>query len=422
MTIHNLPNHSFENFKCIIILYIICLLGQSTFAQNWAEWNYLNSNLPNSTFTGVDSDSSGNVWVSSYNGVAKFNNGTWQIFTSTNSPLPSDVCYSIATEGNIIWIGTVNGLVKYDGVSSWTIYTIFNSGLPYDYIVSVYVDRSHVKWISTIDPFGGLNAGGVTKYDDASWTTYNEMNSGLVSNFAFNTYVDVMNRKWIGTNNSGLNVFNDTIWEIYNVLNSGICNNSISKVEQDSNNLFWISTNNGLCTFDDVHGTWFTYDSTSGLPSNSVGDIEIDNNNTKWITLIGSGIASLNGTFWTFFDSTNTGKDINYTQDIKTIGSNVWLATGSGVFFYGDTSILKIDNIPPLDFSLYPNPCNDKVVVNIKLLDEIIGFSIYDLRGRVICEHKSNSNIISVDNLSPGMYFLTIYTSKNKYTKPFLKN
>src|SRR5687767_3034911 len=69
------------------------------------------------------------VWIGTQNGLARLFNGTWQIFTASNSSLPSPVVLSIAAAGeNCVWVGTDNGLVHYCQ-NKWTQYTTSNSRL-----------------------------------------------------------------------------------------------------------------------------------------------------------------------------------------------------------------------------------------------------------------------------------------------------
>ena len=173
-------------------------------------------------------DASDNIWISTYNGVAKFNGATWIIYNQSNSPVPNDVCYAIATEGNKVWIGSVWGLVEFDGGATWNVYTSSNSGLPYSYITSIDVDSFGNKWIGTLHPFG-TNGGGLTKYDNNNWITYNLSNSDISSDLVNSVYIDQNNTAWIGTE-LGLNTYNDTTWTVFQTFNSGIAGNHVGSV------------------------------------------------------------------------------------------------------------------------------------------------------------------------------------------------
>ena len=101
----------------------------------------------------------------------------------------SITCIAIDDSDNK-WIGTYEGLVKFDG-SSWTVYNTSNSGLPINSITCIAIDDSDNKWIGTCE--------GMVKFDGLVWTVYNTSNSGLPSNWIYRMTIDESNIKWICT-------------------------------------------------------------------------------------------------------------------------------------------------------------------------------------------------------------------------------
>ena len=82
---------------------------------------------------------------------------------------------SIAIDGSgNKWIGTDGGLAKFNS-ATWTAYATSNSGLPNNYILSIAKDSSGNKWIGTV-------GSGLAKFDGTTWTTYSTSNSGLPDN------------------------------------------------------------------------------------------------------------------------------------------------------------------------------------------------------------------------------------------------
>ena len=72
--------------------------------------------------------------------------------------------------------------------------------IPSNNINSLTIDEKADKWIGTTN--------GLTKYDGTKWTIFNTFNSGISSNFIVSLTIDVNGNIWIGTNN-GLVVFNE---------------------------------------------------------------------------------------------------------------------------------------------------------------------------------------------------------------------
>ena len=89
-------------------------------------------------------------------------------------------------------------------------------------------------------------------------------------------------------------------------------------------------------------------------------------------------------------------------------------------------SHVSIDEIESEDISIYPNPADNKI--NIELHDEQIEsaqIEIIDTIGRSIyINNTSSNNEISIDvsNLSKGIYFIKLNTEDRQYIQKFIKN
>jgi hypothetical protein len=73
------------------------------------------------------------------------------------------------------------------------------------------------------------------------------------------------------------------------------------------------------------------------------------------------------------------------------------------------------------DLSIYPNPV--ETLLNIQLtnntvIDKII---ITDSAGRRVKEQNSSAKFINVDNLATGVYFIQIHSGNKKWRNKFIK-
>ena len=290
----------------------------------WTVYNTANSGLPDDDVRVIKIDAAGNKWIGTYGGgVAKFDGTTWTVYHTLNSGLPATFVLSIAIDtANNKWIGTNSGIAKFDG-TNWTIYNNDNSGLPNDNVSAIAIDAAGNKWIGTDN--------GVAKFDGTVWTTYNTSNSALPHNNIFVITIDAASNKWIGTNGGGLAKFDGTVWTTYHSSNSGLPNNDIRAIVIDAVGNKWIGTNSGgVAKFDNT--TWTIYNtSNSALPSNYIYAIAIDNDNNKWIGVYEGGVAKFDGIFWTAYNASNSGLPNNDVQTIATdaIG-NKWIGTNNG--------------------------------------------------------------------------------------------
>lgn len=113
------------------------------------------------------------------------------------------------------------------------------------------------------------------------------------------------------------------------------------------------------------------------------------------------------------------------------IDNTVYVGTGvmlpdfnfsNSFYTHSFENALSIENFSPAELSIYPNPANDKLNVNLNSPIKNGMLEIRDLKGRIIktFEIKSN-NVLEISNLNKGVYFITIKSDQQKTTKIFLK-
>lgn len=118
-------------------------------------YNHYPSDLPYNTYSKILKDKKGNIWVSSRTkGAACFDGTVWSLYDSTKSPLKRVYCMAADSSGNM-WFSSVeevakpqHGLFKFDG-ENWTQYNSENSNLPYNDSYGMVVDRAGYLWLVT---------------------------------------------------------------------------------------------------------------------------------------------------------------------------------------------------------------------------------------------------------------------------------
>ena len=118
-------------------------------------YNHYPSYLPYNTYSEILKDQKSNIWVSSRTkGAACFDGTVWSLYDSTKSPLKRVYCMAADSSGNM-WFSSVeevakpqHGLFKFDG-ENWTQYNSENSNLPYNDSYGMVVDRAGYLWLIT---------------------------------------------------------------------------------------------------------------------------------------------------------------------------------------------------------------------------------------------------------------------------------
>lgn len=270
------------------------------------------------------------------------NKPEWTVYNMYNSGLPDNQVTSIIIEENgTKWIGTWDGgLASYDG-NNWTVYNTTNSGLPVNRVRALAIDSLGNKWIGTLD-------GGLVSYDGTNWTIYNTENSGLPHNRIWSISIDVDGNKWIGTSD-GLVKYDNSNWIIYNTENSGLPINWIYSIAIEKCGTKWIGTRDpsgsdgGLIKYDDTNWTKYNTEN-SDLPDNRIESITIDENGVKWIGTGDhwgqeGGLVKFDGTNWTVYSTFNSDLPDNLVNciEIDEIGIK-WIGTFDGLANFDNTN------------------------------------------------------------------------------------
>ncbi|MGD0343195.1 MAG: two-component regulator propeller domain-containing protein, partial [Bacteroidales bacterium] len=201
-----------------------------------------------------------------------------------------------------IWIGTADGLNKYDGIE----FTVYKNNqkdttsLSSSYINCIYEDKQNNLWL-------GL-ANGLIRYsrDENNFERVSliDNNNNKFSNSVIEIFEDNSNNLWIGCNYGVflINRENKKVTEFFadsfhlNTLNgcSGIC--------QDKNGVLWFSFQSsndlGIISYNAATNKiirYSTQDPLYKLKENSIRCLMVDNLNNIWIGYRSSGIDVLNG-------------------------------------------------------------------------------------------------------------------------------
>ncbi|MDP3149936.1 MAG: FISUMP domain-containing protein [Ignavibacteria bacterium] len=288
---------------------------------NWVVYNITNSSLPHNSIKSIAVDNAGVKWIGTENGLAKFDGTNWTVYATANSGLPYNYVSAIAIDGaGNKWIGTFSRyLAKYDGVN-WTVYDTNDWGLPIGAIQALAIDASGNKWIGTSE--------GLAKFDGTTGTIYTPSNSGLPYKAVQSIAIDEQGNKWIGTLDSGLVKFDGTNWTVYKTANSQIPNNQVHAIAISRYGNKWLGTTGGFAKYDGF--TWNVYDRSADYLDNWVFATAIDNSGNKWTGSLG-GVGVFDGTNWTSYRTTNSGlPDSRINTVAIDVSGNKWFGTNAG--------------------------------------------------------------------------------------------
>jgi len=233
--------------------------------------------LPYSHITAVIQTNDGYIWVGTQEGLARFDGVRFTVFDKNNTTELKGNHIDVLFEdrrGNL-WIGATGGLTRLKN-GEFTLYTSQN-GLPGDIIRSICGDRQGALWIAFRN--------GISHFKNETFVSYTAKD-GMPTDISY-IYEDPRERLWIGTRGSGLYCWQDKKMTVYTTKN-GLPGNIISSVYEDRQGNLWIGTQEGLCCWRD--GKFTTYTMKDGLSANYINRIYEDRWEKLWIGTFGGGL------------------------------------------------------------------------------------------------------------------------------------
>lgn len=250
--------------------------------------------------------------------------------------------YTVNQDKNgYLWIGTGEGLCKFDGISFRSFYS--TDGIAENFITTSYKDNNRNLWF-------GFNQGSITVYDGKNFKSINT--SGFAKSPVTSITSDDKGNIWCATQNDGIfrisRIFEVTVYKIE------FDRENIYSIAFIKSNEMLVGTANGLKVYEmngqDQKPKLLT--SIAEIPETQIRTVVRKNNSTSfWIGTDDAGLFLLtpisNDKFKAVSVAEKMGIKLPGIQAIyEDPQSNLWIATfGNGVFklFYSGSSMLYRD-------------------------------------------------------------------------------
>ncbi|MBN2166308.1 MAG: response regulator [Marinilabiliaceae bacterium] len=278
-------------------------------------------------------DSTGFIWVGTRDGLNRYDGYQYQTY-KYNPDDPNSISNNeiscLAIQNNYLWIGTRGG-----GINRLNLLTGKNSRYNYDsfdgMIKHMAIDKNGYVWIATsigLLKYIDDNKNGYFKNMTAKAVFRKETNEPFIPK-AGNIAVKVIYPTKSGDLLIGADagIFNYHINSgIFKILDSELENiETITAINEDMNGAYWIGCYDGLIKVTpQVKEENFIIESYNSslkkpyyLKNNRVEDIEVDSKGKIWVALHGEGLLSINNQKFSYFnDAINDKYVINIINDL----------------------------------------------------------------------------------------------------------
>ncbi len=172
-------------------------------------------------------------------------------------------------QSGYLWIGTTNGLARFDGIHFTTFNSLNTPELPDNHILGLYENRTGALWVET--------ERGLTCFDHGHLSVFGEKD-GLSSERILCAAEDAAGHLWAGTD-AGLNRLEQGRFTSFFTL-EGLPDDQINAIATVQNRLIF-ATGKGLAEFAGVKFRLFN--PVSGLPADEIRELQRDGRGNLWL-------------------------------------------------------------------------------------------------------------------------------------------
>ena len=319
----------------------------TTFRHDAADPNSISAN----TVRAVEIAADGTVWAGTRGaGLNRYNAKTNEFSHfrfSADEGGAADEIYALHLTGDILWIGTNDGLIRFDTKSEQSKRFSHNAdaqqSLSGDKVRAIYSDSAGRLWVGTYA--SGLN---LFNQETSSFTRLqHDTNSttSLASDRVTAIFEDSANRLWVGTY-AGLNLLDRATQTFSRFAHdaqdlSSLGDDAVTAVFEDRSGILWVGTRNqGLSRWNPRSWSYGLRDaralSTSGDREPNVTAFAEDAEGQLWVGTFGDGLHALDRDNDEQRYYRNDPSDLNSISDDRVMSllldseGNLWAGTMTG--------------------------------------------------------------------------------------------
>ena len=247
-------------YRLVVVLFISIVVFTSAYSQQYNFTNYsINNGLSQSVVNCLFQDSQGYIWIGTQNGLNRFNGESFDVYSYNPTDIGSisnNWIYAITEDANgNIWVGTKNGLNKYLKKNNRFQRILYQTGFTYD-ITQYSYDILCLKNGNLV-----INTPPVLSVYDTKKNSFTHFQNkltydGAVKDIRIPIIEDSDGKIWIGST-KGLAAFSPQTMEFsyysfHSKSGHSLVEPNITSLYQDKNGKLWTGTTSGLFNYNNT--------------------------------------------------------------------------------------------------------------------------------------------------------------------------
>jgi signal transduction histidine kinase/ligand-binding sensor domain-containing protein/CheY-like chemotaxis protein len=241
-----------------------------------------------------------------------------------------------------LWLGTENGLDRYDGdsIREYRRERGNEHGLASDYIWSMAEDAQGDLWLAT-------DGGGVARWDRRTEQFQPFRHDAhkphtLASDAVRTLLIDARGRIWAGTLDQGLDVLDPSTGDVRHFRHRdedprSLAADAVCALFTDHSGRIWVGTDGGLSRYEPASDDFVNYGAASGLSDARVRAIREDHTGALWIGTYRGGLNRLDlatGRLTVFRHDAKDPRTLSHDRVLAVLeddAQRLWVATADGL-------------------------------------------------------------------------------------------
>jgi len=340
----------FSIFHLVLVIILSLYTSTKLYSQTEIRLQHFSTKdgLSQNTINFIFQDHKGFIWIGTHNGLNRFDGTSFTVYKNIEtdkSSIQSNDNYAVYEDKKgQLWFGNGQGISLYNRSK--------DNFINFSYVKD---DKHSMRPVWSVEASAEEGkiwlgaSGGLFLFDTnkGSFSHFNIDDALPGANAVQELFLDSKKNLWLGTNGAGIYIFNNQNKKIRHYtkktnLSTALSDNSITSIYEDSENQIWIGTENGVLNRFNEANTSFDKFQVASREATGIHSIIEDKSKKLWLGTDKGGLFQFdkkNSRFMAYSYKAEPGNHVirSLFEDAK---GNIWIGTyGGGIYLYD-----KLDN------------------------------------------------------------------------------